>query len=74
MDELCGHGRAVWPWASCVAVGKLCDKLYTASELYAIGELCGSGELCDGGQAMWRCLGVAWHPTQCWRRCHSSPP
>ena len=37
----------MWPWVSCVAVGKL----YTAGELYAAGELCGSGEgkLCVGG-------------------------
>ena len=24
VGELCGRGRTVWPWASYVAVGKLC--------------------------------------------------
>jgi hypothetical protein len=51
VGELCGRGQAMWPWASCVAVGKL----YTAGELYAAGELCGGGV-----------LGAAWHsgPTE----------
>jgi hypothetical protein len=40
--ELCGRGRAVWPWASCGAVGEL-------ASCNIAGELCGSDELCGGG-------------------------
>src|SRR5436305_13340 len=54
-------GRAVWPWVSYVAMGKLCghgqamwlwaslvavSKLYTAGKLYATGELYIAGEPC----------------------------
>src|SRR5438270_7722187 len=64
----------MWPWASCVAVGKL----YTAGELYAAGELYVAGQLYVAGEVLcrwravwqWRavrrwavvgCLGGAWH-------------
>jgi hypothetical protein len=39
--KLCGREQAMWPWVSCVVVGKL----YTACELYAAGELYVAGEL-----------------------------
>ena len=50
MGELCGHGQAVWPWASCVAAGKP----YTAGELYAAGELYVAGELLYRWRAVWQ--------------------
>lgn len=40
----------MWPWASCMAVGKL----YTASELYAAGELYVAGELLYRWRAVWQ--------------------
>jgi len=43
MGELCGCGRVVWPWASCISL----VSCVVVGELWAVGKLCGRG------QAVW---------------------
>jgi hypothetical protein len=41
VGKLCGRGQAMWPWASCEAVGELsaAGELYVAGEQYVTGGL-----------------------------------
>jgi hypothetical protein len=71
--ELCGIGRAVWQWTSCVAVDNLCGSgqaVWQWTSCVAVDKLCGSGQsvwqwtscvavdmLCGSGQAVWGCFG-----------------
>jgi hypothetical protein len=46
VDKLCGRGRAVWPWVSCMAAGKLCGRgqtMWPWANYVAVGKLCGRG-------------------------------
>ena len=66
MGELCGRGQAMWPWVSCVAVGKL----YTAGELYAAGELYVADELLYRWRAVWQWRALwQWRAVQRWASC-----
>jgi hypothetical protein len=47
--------RAMWLWASCVAVGKPCNRgqaVWPRASYVAVGKLHTAGELCGRGRAV----------------------